>query len=339
MTIYERVRAIQGAASKNTKKDVVNMEIQQSFAAHFADSVDYHDDTLVDGVSQRLIVARNKNVDTEKKIYAFPGETFNLGSMIDCFGSKWMVKSIDPNDEQYLRGTMELCNKQIFWQDESTLEIVSRWITMDKPYFSNLDENTATVVSTRMYKIYLPYDNDTCKLHVDKRLMLEIINDTPITYKVTSVDVSTGRYMYKGEIKGIICLYVEQDQYNPKTDSKELMICDYIPSQHNTDNPGTGITSSISYKGKNELKIGSSFKKFTPNFLDDEGNPMDIEAKWSVKYLEEFKDFVQTKVVNNELSIKILPNNVMEGAVIRIELSETDETNKSFIECKVVTLI
>ena len=87
------------------------------------------------------------------------------------------------------------------------------------------------------------------------------------------------------------------------------------------------------------MKIGSSFKKFIPKFLDDEGNPVDIEAKWNVKYLEEFKDFVQTKVVNNELSIKILPNNVMEGAVIRIELSETAGTNKSFIECKVVTLI
>ena len=68
MLTFDRIRAIQGAAGMASRKDVNNAIIKKSFAKHFADSVDYHDDTLVDGVPQRLIVARNKNVPTEKKI-------------------------------------------------------------------------------------------------------------------------------------------------------------------------------------------------------------------------------------------------------------------------------
>lgn len=338
MTVYERVRAIQGAAVKNSRKDVTDAIIQRSFAKHFADSVDYHDDTMVDGIPQRLIVARNKNVPTEKKIYAAPGEEFSVGALVDCFDCKWLITEVDPNHEQYFSGKMKQCNREMVWQDDKTLKIVSQWITMDKPYFSNLDENTHDTISTRMFKVYLPYDEYSSRLYVDKRIMLEIINDEPITYKITSVDVSTQRYVYKDGIEGFICLYIEQDQYNAKTDRKDLMICDYIEARNNQDKDKT-IVSEIGFKGKPILKIGGSVKKFTATFRDDAGEVLAIKPMWNVVILDELKPYVDTYVKDDVLCIKASDSKLLEGASLRIELSDDKGEHTNYMECRVVTLV
>lgn len=338
MTIYERVRAIQGAAVNNNRKAVNNAIIQRSFAQHFADTVDYHDDTLVDGIPQRLIVARNKNVPTEKKIYAAPGDELTVGSLVDCFDCKWLITEVDPNHEQYFSGKMKQCNREMSWQDEKTLKIVSQWITMDKPYFSNLDENAHDTVSTRMFKVYLPYDEYSARLYVDKRVMLEIINDKPITYRITSVDVSTQRHVYKDGIDGFICLYIEQDQYNPKTDRKDLMICDYIDVNDHQSGDKT-VLSQIEFKGKPEIKMGGSAKKFTASFVDDVGSVLKIEPKWNVLCLDEFKDCVTYSVKDGVLSVKAAKESILEGVTVRVELTDQNGDYGSYIECKVVTLV
>ena len=338
MLTFDRIRAIQGASGMASRKDVNNAIIKKSFAKHFADSVDYHDDTLVDGVPQRLIVARNKNVPTEKKIYAAPGEEFSVGALVDCFDCKWLITEVDPNHEQYFSGKMKQCNREMTWQDEKTLKIVSQWITMDKPYFSNLDENAHSTISTRMFKVYLPYDEYSSRLYVDKRIMLEIINGEPITYRITSVDVSTQRFVYKDGIEGFICLYIEQDQYNPKTDNKELMICDYIEVKDNLSGDKK-ILPEIQFKGKPELKLGGSPKKFTAVFVDADGMEISMEPYWEIVCLDEFEQYVSFTEDGNSISIRVDDVDIMEGATVRIKLSDKDGKCSTYIECKVVTLV
>lgn len=338
MLTFDRIRAIQGAAGMTSRKDVNNAIIKKSFAKHFADSVDYHDDTLVDGVPQRLIVARNKNVPTEKRIYAAPGEEFSVGALVDCFDCKWLITEVDPNHEQYFSGKMKQCNREMTWQDEKTLKIVSQWITMDKPYFSNLDENAHSTISTRMFKVYLPYDEYSSRLYVDKRIMLEIINGEPITYRITSVDVSTQRFVYKDGIEGFICLYIEQDQYNPKTDNKELMICDYIEVNDNLAGDKS-VLPEIQFKGKPELKIGGSPKKFTASFVEADGTAISIEPYWEIVCLDEFEKYVTFEEDGNSIQVKIADASIMEGATVRIKLSDKDGKYSTYIECKVVTLV
>ena len=339
--IYDRVRAIQGAAKNTSRKDVNNAMIVRSFAKHFRDSVDYHNDTLVDGKPQELIVARNKNVPKEKKIYAAPGEEFSLGALVDCFDCKWLVTEVDPNHEQYFSGKMEQCNREIQWQDDETLEIVSQWITMDKPYFSNLDENAHSTISTRMFKVYLPYDKYSSKLYVDKRIMLEVIDGNPITYRITSVDISTQRFVYKDGIEGFICLYIEQDQYNPKTDRKDLMICNYIdPDSRGNFDKKAEIIPKILFTGEvPEVKIGGSEKKFSAKFIDESGIDIFAEPKWSIDYLDEFKPYVQSRISDGVLCLRVVKNELMEGAVIKVILSDKDDINSVSIECKVVALL
>lgn len=92
---------------------------------------------------------------------------------------------------------------------------------MEKPYFSNLEENKQTSMSQRQYNLQVPYDDDTAKIDVDQRFMLEIINGKPKTYRVTCVDINTERYSLDGSIRGFLLLNIEQDQYNPEKDNIE----------------------------------------------------------------------------------------------------------------------
>lgn len=336
MDIYSRVRAINGAAVKNTRKDVQLAQIRQSFAQHFMDSIDYEPNTLVNGTKQSLLVSKNKSIVTEKKVRTLPGEDIPLGAIIDCYNCKWIVTEIDANRELCVSAKMEQCNREITWQDPDTKEILTRWCTMEKPYFSNLEENKQTSMSQRQYNLQVPYDDDTAKIDVDQRFMLEIINGKPKTYRVTCVDINTERYSLDGSIRGFLLLNIEQDQYNPEKDNIEKMICDYIPPDKND----SAIISKIQYAGAPNIKIGGSAKTFTAKFVDEQtGLAVEKQAIWSVIYLPEFSDSVHIEKSETSLKILLDDNLLLEGASIKIQLQCEGEEFIDELICKAVTLI
>lgn len=341
MDFYTRARAVGGAAKMSNKKDVKIAFAKHDFAAHFKDSVDYEDNTLVNGLPQKLVVSRSNSVVKEKKIWAYPGDSLNLGDIVDCYNCKWLVTEIEPNDEIFLRGKMELCNRQIQWQNPITGEIVSRWATLSKPYYANNKEIVMTSLSQREYKVQMPFDDETALIDLDKRFMLEIINGEPKTYVTTSVDQSTERYELHGKTQGFLVLNIRQDQYNSKTDNAEKMICDYFePNKSDEPDADSQVTATIKYAGKPEVRVGGSWKKFTPVFTSITGEEVAEVAKWSFICLDEFKSFVETQVATNDVfKIRILNNSIMDGATVRISLTNADDTANTSIECKVVSLL
>lgn len=339
MNFYDRIKAINGASKKHTAKEVMVANLRNDFSAHFMDTIDYQSDTLVNGMPQRLIVSCNKNVVTEKLFWTYPGENVYLGDVVDCFNCKWLITEIDPNDDICVKGKMEQCNREISWQNPHTLEIISRWVTMSRPYYSNLEENQQTTISKRMYKIQIPYDNETALFDNGKRFMLEIIDGNPKTYRITSVDISTKRYQMHGTIQGFIVLQVEQDQYNELTDNSELMICDYIDPNTNS-NPDTSIECKIQYIGDPELKIGGQPKKFSALFTDNHGNIINNDPVWEANYLDEFKDYIKTEQIGADFFITILSGaNLLEGSYINIILKDKSGIYSDELLCKVVALI
>lgn len=341
MDFYTRARAVGGAAKMSNKKDVRIAFAKRDFAAHFKDSVDYEDGTLVNGNLQQLVVSRNNSSSKEKKIWAYPGDTLNLGDIVDCYNCKWLVTEIEPNDEIFLRGKMELCNRQIQWQNRLTGEIVSRWATLSKPYYSNNKESEIALTSQREYKVQMPFDDETSLIDLDKRFMLEVIGGEPKTYVVTSVDQSTERYNLHGKTQGFLVLNIRQDQYNSKTDNADLMICDYFePNGSDDESSDVKIVADIKYSGNPEVKIGGSWKKFSPVFKDATGNVYEVSPRWMVVNNPMFDEYVLTEnMVNGSFRVKVKPNSIMNGATLRILLSDESETTTSAIECKVVTLL
>lgn len=232
----------------------------------------------VDGEELHVLITSTQTV-TAKNVVAMPGENFETGSIMIYNGSHWLITQRDLEDDVNIRGKIELCQREVIWQNQETGEIHRRWATVEKPYYSNITENNVISMSTREFKIQMPYDEETNKLYIDKRLMLEIVNGEPKTYKITSIDSMTTRYDRNGEIKGFLVINTEQDQYDPSTDNKELMVCDYVDPDSIIDgDPEEQEGLQIEFLGKPQIRIGGYNKKFTAH-LNGEITP----AVWSIK--------------------------------------------------------
>ena len=122
-----------------------------------------------------------------KKIYTLPDENLSLGSIVLWNDSHWIVTEVDKDNDITTQGAIEMCNRQLTWQNVKTGEIHSRWATVQKPYYSNIDENDVISTSSREFKVQMPYDEESSLIDVDKRFMLEIIAENQ---KLIGVQVS-----------------------------------------------------------------------------------------------------------------------------------------------------
>lgn len=185
-------------------------------------------EVLVNKIPQHLFI--NSTSTLKKKSFnTLPGESIQLGSVVYWNGCHWLVIESVKDDEMTYTGVIQRCNREISWQNPETREIISRWCTIEKPYYANVSKDLEFAFSNREFKIQLPYDYESGLLDVDKRFILDIINGEPKAYVITSVDSNTERYDTDGESIGFLVLNVTQTQYNSQTDNAELGICDYLP--------------------------------------------------------------------------------------------------------------
>lgn len=230
-------------------------------------------DVTIDDVPRKLNII-SSTVMNQKIIHTLPGEDFAIGSIVYWSKSHWLITERDAEDEITVRGRIQICQKQITWQDDNTYEIRSLWATVEKPYYSNLEENKTLSYSTREFRIQMPFDEYSANLNIGKRLMLEIVNGMPKTYRITSIDQMTSRIDYNGEQVGFLSFNVEQDLYNPDTDNAEKMICDYVPIDDTEEDPPEIVyppveddTSeyelSIDFTGAPTIQTGGFGKLFT----------------------------------------------------------------------------
>lgn len=224
----------------------------------------------------------------QKIIHTLPGEDFSIGSIVYWSKSHWLITERDAEDEITVRGRIQICQKQITWQDDNTHEIRSLWATVEKPYYSNLEENKYMSYSTREFRIQMPFDEYSANLNIGKRLMLEIVNGVPKTYRITSIDQMTSRIDYNGEQVGFLSFNVEQDLYNPDTDNVEKMICDYVSIDEAEEPPEIVYPPveenepeyklSIEFTGAPTIQTGGFGKLFTAT-IDGE---LCKSAEWSL---------------------------------------------------------
>lgn len=230
-------------------------------------------DVTIDDIPRKLNIISSTVMD-QKIIHTLPGEDFSIGSIVYWSKSHWLITERDPEDEITVRGRIQICRKEIKWQDDNSHKIHSLWATVEKPYYSNLEENKQMSYSTREFRIQMPFDEYSANLNIGKRLMLEIINDVPKTYRITSVDQMTSRINYNNEQVGFLSFNVEQDLYNPETDSAEKMICNYVPIDDEIKDPPETVyppvegskpasVLSIDFTGAPTIQTGGFGKLFT----------------------------------------------------------------------------
>lgn len=280
-----------------------------------------------------LIVSSDE--PTMKNIRAMPNDDFSTGSIVYWQESHWLITKRDLDDDLSTKGVMQQCNRQLMWQNPKTLEIVSRWCTADKPYFSNLSKTKELDQSTREFKIQIPYDEETSLIGLNHRFMLEVIDGEPKTYRTTCVDPTTARYDVGGELKGFLEINVEQDQYNPSTDSKEMGVCNYVEKPSITiDTPSESDNPiQFSYRGNASIRSGGSAKRIT--IVSDGIDTFDI----SVVVDDSIVDYINVSKSENSVTLKALDYIETIGHTIQmIASAEIDgETVKNTLYLEVVS--
>ena len=287
-------------------------------------------DVTIDDVPRKLNII-SSTVMNQKIIHTLPGEDFTIGSIVYWSKSHWLITERDAEDEITVRGRIQICQKQITWQDDNTYEIRSLWATVEKPYYSNLEENKTLSYSTREFRIQMPFDEYSANLNIGKRLMLEIVNGVPKTYRITSIDQMTSRIDYNGEQVGFLSFNVEQDLYNPDTDNAAKMICDYIPIDDIEEDqpeivypPVEDDTSeyklSIDFTGAPTIQTGGFGKLFTAK-IDGE---VCEEAVWTLTgdYIPDdihFKNAADS-VSNAKCKVVCADNPKLIGTVITLRV-------------------
>lgn len=283
---------------------------------------------LLDDNHSSVLITKGKS-DTIKNIISMPGMELYVGGLIFWKEHYWLITTIDPNDDISTSGTMQMCNHLLKWQDESG-NIIEQWCVLERPYSANQNIGEVFITSNKEYKLYMPLNKNTRQLYVDKRFLVDIENGTPLAYIMTGYDGVSKNY---GEYCLLIC-NLRQDEYNPDSDNKELMIANYIPPKESSSFPSDSITSSIIYNGESQIKLGNK-KRFEAKFFNQDGDDIEISPVWEVNISPAVQNHIDYYISENWIDIKV--SSIYELIGEKIELSLSGATHKSVLTIEVVT--
>lgn len=167
----------------------------------------------------------------------------------------------------------------------------------------------------------LPTNNDTVTIGYNHRFMITDPKRTiPLVWTVSKVEDSTPF--------GLTEFKFTQETYSPTLDNKELMICNYYdsPIEPEVQDIETELkgTATITYNGaKPTVKVGGSYKVFTPAFSDENA----IVDRWTISdengdISEDINYIIEHD--GDKLKLKIAANYNLIGKVLIIQLFGSD---------------
>ena len=221
----------------------------------------------------------------------------------------------------------------IKWQNPKTLEIIERWCFVNKPYTSNL-ENGKTIVSLKgRFDVQLPYDEETVLLDVGKRLMFDVIDETPKVYKIEFADINTNKY--EDVNGGFIEWTIISDTYT-ENDNKELMICDY-KKQIIIETTPEKLSCEII--GNDNIKTGF-YSTYNSVFYDKNMNVVKTAIpKWVVDYKDISEENFTIEYIDSDIKIAIENNNDIVNKSFDLILEDLNGNSNKFTKnIKVVGL-
>lgn len=253
--LYTRYTEMYG---ETDKERALNIAIED-FERDAVLSIAYRDDVLRNEKKQRFLVDRT-DVPYKIKLVAFPGEDLFVGDEITIGNEHLIVQQTRSLNELQTTGVAWLCNYKFKFQNWSS-DVIERWGVLDSGVYSTTLRGEYEVQElAKQFKIYLPYDEDTKKIFVDKRLAVgtrydHLGKEMLEVYKVTGLNMEARSY---GDGGHLLILEVRSDPYSPSMDSLEKMICDYIPPKEDEDFPAV-------ISGRNNIALNSR-RKYTIDY-------------------------------------------------------------------------
>lgn len=177
--------------------------------------------------------------DTNEQIYYLCTESFNKDKILN-------------------NGKLTRCNNFLKWQDDSGK--IFEYPVFDinsTQYNSGIQGDKVMTLGSTQHMLTITADENTIALDHDKRFFNDRNTKSPTVFKLTQNDTTALNYD-----KGLLHITITEDEYDPKTDSIENWLCDYIK-------PNSPTPIEIIYTGKPVIRIGGSAKTFTANTAED----------------------------------------------------------------------
>lgn len=199
----------------NSTRKWINTKLPESLSYHTA---------IIDGEERQCAIISTTKF-AEKKIIAMPGESLICGTYVEWMDNVWLITEANAPDEVYKSGLMTQCNYVLRWVNDRG-EIVSRWVSVvdgTKYLTGEYYQPNMTVGDARL-QLTMPRDEETVLINRNARFIIDDPDATePQTFELSKIN-RTGK-VFNGH--GIFVHMMTENGFNPKTDSKELMIADY----------------------------------------------------------------------------------------------------------------
>ena len=233
----------------------------------------------------------------------------------------WMIQHLDERP-QFRQYQILECNYTFKWVAEGKIYNCLGIQRVQQSYNSGSWDGDRFTFVDNITSAILPTNSDTLTIGYNHRFMITDPRRTiPLVWTVSKIEDSTPI--------GLTELKFTQETYNPTLDNKELMICNYYdspiePEVLNIEEELKG-TATITYSGtKPTVKVGGSFKIFTPAFSDESV----IVARWTVS--DENGDIgadTENYVIEydgDQLKLKVALNYNLIGKVLIVQLLGSD---------------
>ena len=327
--VYDRMMNVYGTDEANRAVATA----KETFYLEAVDNPGYHPDCKRNGVPQRFLIERT-DVPYKAKFVTFPDEDIWPGDLIEVNGLVYII--IEPPrflDRINWAAVGRLCNVNLKWQDFDG-RICSSPVCLDAGVYSTTLNGTDTVQAPdKQFKLFLPFNDDTSKLFLDKRIAVDKRYDKHgrqilECYRITGMNRVAKTYGEGGHL--LIC-ELRSSNYSPEHDNVEELICDYIipPTEDNPSEPPTCLIN-----GRSTTRIGKS-QKYTAAFVDANGNVLSgAEAVWTLD--GDTTGWTMTPNGCNTLMLSVDKKEELIGAVITLTATAQDGSAHASMEVEVI---
>lgn len=317
-------KAVQGAVGADNAQEALIRQTKDNLSAGMSTSIN-NAKLKRNGKDQNFIVSQT-TVRYKYQITAYPDEDLFVGDVIDYADEKWIVVETRVGNPLQKTGVMWLCNITLSFQN-GTNDIITRPAVLDSGVFSTTKNgNEELQYVDKQFKLYLPYDDDTKKIYVDKRIAVDTRFDKHgkeilEVYNITGINRVARSYGKGGHL--LIC-ELRSGTYSPSVDNLELMICDYIADKDS----GSSVTELLpcSISGRPTITLGQ-IRTYTATFYDLNNQEVGgVEPVWNIAG----NIPISTQQVDNTIKITVPDNEDYIGEIIQVILTDINGLYKPF---------
>ena len=301
-----------------TERDELLQDTKDYFNQSAVNNLGYYEDIIYNGEKEkrRFLIQRTESYN-KVKITAFPDEPLFSGDLLKCKNETLLVTGTYLLNEVQTVGTAWVCNITLRFQNGNSDIIEIPAALDDGTYSTTIGMEKNIQYLNKKLRIYVPYNEDTKKIFIDKRFAIEkmydkYLKEQLVVYKVVGINHSSVTF---GKESHLLELTVDSDNYSPSKDNLEEMICDYISP---TPSPVPTEKLKCSIKGRPTVLLGS-YKIYTPIFYNADGTEnSDVEAIWEVSNI----DGISTEITDNKIKVKVSDNEELIGTIFTLTLKD-----------------